>query len=156
MKPGWFYFFIGVNVGVNESKLLTLFLLIKSSYSFNIYIYIYINSYIWLTISYHFILLWLNPFDLRVDRKGLWLGPSCVIVPGLLVRRGCLKRFLALAISTTRWGSLTMALTGKFVYMAHHFILLWLNPFELRVDMERWWLEHSFVIVAGLLVRRGY
>ena len=35
------------------------------------------------------------------------------------------------------WGSLTMALTGKFVYMAHHFILLWLNPFDLRVDRER-------------------
>ena len=35
--------------------------------------------------------------------------------------------------------------------MAHHFILLRLNPFDLRVDKEGWWFEHSCVIVAGLL-----
>ena len=52
------------------------------------------------------------------------------------------------------WGSLNMTSTGKFVYMAHHFILLQLNPFGLRVDREGWWFEHS-VIVAGLLVSRG-
>ena len=33
-------------------------------------------------------------------------------------------------------GSLTMAFTGKFVYMAHHFISLRLNPFDLRIDRE--------------------
>ena len=33
--------------------------------------------------------------------------------------------------------------TGKFVYMAHHFILPRLNPFGLRVDREGWWFEHS-------------
>ena len=38
-----------------------------------------------------------------------------------------------------RWGSLTMSHTGKSVYMAHHFILLQLNP----VDWEGWWFEHS-------------
>ena len=27
-------------------------------------------------------------------------------------------------------------INGKFVYMAHRFILLWLNPFDLRVDRE--------------------
>ena len=36
-----------------------------------------------------------------------------------------------------------MAFTGKFVYMAHHFILLRLNPFGLIVDREGWWIEHS-------------
>ena len=41
------------------------------------------------------------------------------------------------------WGSLTMASTGKFVYVAHHFILQWRNPFGLRVDREGWWFEHS-------------
>ena len=51
--------------------------------------------------------------------------------------------------------SLTVAFTGIFVYMAHHFILLWLNPFDLRVDREEWWFEHSRVILAGLLVSRG-
>ena len=33
--------------------------------------------------------------------------------------------------------------TGKFVYMAHHFILLRLNPFGLRVNGEGWWFEPS-------------
>ena len=32
----------------------------------------------------------------------------------------------------------TMTFTGTFVYMVHHFILLQLNPFELRVDREGW------------------
>ena len=42
------------------------------------------------------------------------------------------------------WGSrLTMAFTGKFVYMAHYFIVLRLNPFVLRVDRKGWWFEHS-------------
>ena len=27
--------------------------------------------------------------------------------------------------------------------LAHHFILLRLNPFDLRVDREGWWFEHS-------------
>ena len=36
-----------------------------------------------------------------------------------------------------------MAFTGKFVYMAHHFIMLRLNPFGLTVDREGWWFEHS-------------
>ena len=40
------------------------------------------------------------------------------------------------------WGSLNMTSTGKFVYMAHHFILLQLYAFGLRVDRERWWCEH--------------
>ena len=40
-------------------------------------------------------------------------------------------------------GSPTMTSTGKFVYMAHHFILLRNNPFGLRVEGEGWWFEHS-------------
>ena len=30
-----------------------------------------------------------------------------------------------------------------YIDMSHHFILLRLNPFDLRVDSEGWWLEHS-------------
>ena len=41
------------------------------------------------------------------------------------------------------WGSLTIAFTSKFVYMAQHFNLLQLNPFDLRADREGWWFEHS-------------
>ena len=46
------------------------------------------------------------------------------------------------------WGNLTMTSTGKFVFMAHHFILLRVNPFGLRVDSEGWWFEQSNIIVA--------
>ena len=35
-----------------------------------------------------------------------------------------------------------MISVGKFVYMAHHFDLLRLNPFGLRFDVEGWWFEH--------------
>ena len=31
----------------------------------------------------------------------------------------------------------------NFVYMAHHFILLQLNLFGLRVDRKEWWFDHS-------------
>ena len=41
------------------------------------------------------------------------------------------------------WGCLTMTSTVKFVFMAHQFILLLLNPFNLKVDSEGWWFEHS-------------
>ena len=48
-----------------------------------------------------------------------------------------------------------MAFTGTFIYMAHHLILLRLNPFDLRVDRDGWWFEQFSVIVAGLLVSKG-
>ena len=49
---------------------------------------------------------------------------------------------------------MTVEFTGKFVYMAHHFMFLRHNPFDLRVDRDGWWFEHSCVIVAGLVVSR--
>ena len=57
------------------------------------------------------------------------VGAKNVSWPWLSPLRGC--------------GSLTMAFTGKFVYMAHHFILLQLNPFDIRFEREGWWTEHS-------------
>ena len=50
---------------------------------------------------------------------------------------------------------LTMEFTVKLVCMAHHFILLRLNPFDPCADREGWWFECSCVIAAGLLVSRG-
>ena len=41
------------------------------------------------------------------------------------------------------WGSVTIVFTGKFVYMAHHFTLVRLNPLPLSVDEEGRWFEHS-------------
>ena len=47
-----------------------------------------------------------------------------------------------------------MAFTGKFVYMAHHFILLRLNPFGLRVDREGRWFGHSMSCSYGLQLKK--
>ena len=91
--------------------------------------------------AHHFILLRLNPFG--VDMEGL---------------RVCLSAEGAKDVSRPwhrGWGSLTLAFTGKFIYMAHHFILLRLNSFGLGVDRERWWFQRSCVIVAGWLVSTG-
>ena len=38
---------------------------------------------------------------------------------------------------------LTMTFTGKFVCIAHHFILPRLNCFDRSVDREGWLFEHS-------------
>ena len=92
--------------------------------------------------GHHFILLRFNPFDLRVDREGWWFS---TLAPQLRV---CLSSEGAINVSwrslspLAEWGSHTIALTVKFVYiyiyiyMAHHFILLRFNPFDLRVDRE--------------------
>ena len=53
------------------------------------------------------------------------------------------------------WCSLIMEFTRKFVYMAHHFILLRLNPFGLRVDREGWWLEDSVSYLQVFLSVKG-
>ena len=51
------------------------------------------------------------------------------------------------------WGNLTMAFAGKFLYIDHHFVLLWPNPFDLRIDRDGG--LNSRIIVVGLLVSRG-
>ena len=42
-----------------------------------------------------------------------------------------------------------MIFVGKFVYLHHHFILLQLNPFDLRVDQEGWFFSPVCVIFMG-------
>ena len=93
--------------------------------------------------AHRFMLLWLNPFGLRVEKEGCWFEHSMskmlifwsaesaknVSWPWLFPFRG--------------WGSLTVVSIGKFVYMGHRFVLLRLNPFGLSVDSEGWWFEHS-------------
>ena len=109
-----------------------------------------VNLYIWLTISscYGSLTLGLIGRDggLSTLMSKLWVclsgeGAKNASWPWLSPFRG--------------WGSLTIAFTGKFVYMSHHFILLRLNLFNLRVDREGWWFDHSCVMVAGFLVSRG-
>ena len=93
-----------------------------------IYIYIYIYPY--------YILFILYPFDLRVDKEGWWFENSGSWLRVCLSEEGD-KNVSWHWLSPLRgWDSLSMAFTGKFVYMAHHFILLRLNPFDLRVDRE--------------------
>ena len=99
---------------------------------YNIYIYISIYIYIYI---YVYIYIYIDMVCLTA------VGANNVSWPWVSLLQGC--------------GGLTMALTGKFVYMAHHFILAQLNLFDLVVHMEGWWLDHSCVIVAGLSVSRG-
>ena len=93
--------------------------------------------------AHHFILLWLNPFGLRVDNEGLWLEHEMLSLRVGWSREGA-KNVSWFRLSSIRgWGSLTMTSTGKLVCMAHQFILLLLNPIGLRVDSERCWFVHS-------------
>ena len=48
-----------------------------------------------------------------------------------------------------------MAFTGKFVLTGNHLILLRLNPFELSVDREGWYFEHSMSSWQVLLSAEG-
>ena len=94
-------------------------------------------------LAQHFILLRLSPFGLRVDRKGWWFEPSMSLFRVSLLAEGDENVSWHWVSPLQGWVSLTMASTGKFVYMAHHFTLLRLNPFGLRVDREGWWSGHS-------------
>ena len=48
-----------------------------------------------------------------------------------------------------------MALNGKLVYMAYHFILLRLNLFELLVDRDGWEFEKSVSYLQVSLSAEG-
>ena len=48
-----------------------------------------------------------------------------------------------------------MTSAGKFVYIAHHFILLRISPFGFRVDREGWWFEHSLSWLRVCLSAEG-
>ena len=98
-----------------------------------------VNLYIWLAISSCYssmaLAIWLIGRDGGLNTLcHSWVclsaeGANNVFLPWLSLLLGL--------------GSLTMASTGKFVYMAYHFILLWFNLFGLMDDRERWWFEHS-------------
>ena len=48
-----------------------------------------------------------------------------------------------------------MVFTGKFVYIAHHFILLWLNPVDFRFDRVGRSFEHTVLKLRGFLSKEG-
>ena len=63
-----------------------------------------------------------------------------VIVEGFFCQQKALKTSPSLLQGQ---GSLTLAFTATFVYIAHHFILLRLNPFGVRLDRVEWYFERS-------------
>ena len=93
--------------------------------------------------AHHFIMLRLSLFGLRVDREGWWFEHTVSwLRVGLSAE--CAENVSWPWLSPLRgWGTLTMTFTGKFVYMAHHFIMLRLILFGLRVHREGWWFQHS-------------
>ena len=96
-----------------------------------------------LCMVHHFIFLRLSLSGLRLDSDGWWLEHSMSELRVYLSAEGA-KNVSWHWLSPLRgWGSLTVTPTDIFIYMAHHFILLRLNPFGLRVDREGWWFEHS-------------
>ena len=64
------------------------------------------------------------------------------IVDGFFLISGCQKRFLSWLSLLGGWGILTMTFTCVFIYIAYHFILIQLNPFRLKADLEECWFEH--------------
>ena len=67
--------------------------------------------------SHHFILLLLNPFDLRVDRKGWRFEHSVSYLRGFLSAE-CAKNVSCPSLLPLRgWGSLTIEFTGEFAYI---------------------------------------
>ena len=87
--------------------------------------------------------LQLNPFNLRADREDGGLSTLCHSCGFFLSAEGA-KNVSWLWLSLLQgWGSFTMAFTGESVYIAHHFILLRLNPFDLRADRKGSWFEDS-------------
>ena len=117
-------------VGLNPLRP-TCYSYFKESFGCEYHIYI-TGTFVYM--AHHSILLRLNPFDLRVDREGWWVYLSA---------EGAKNFSWSWQSLLWGWGSLTMTFTGKFVYMAHHFVLLRLSPFDLRDDREGWWFEHS-------------
>ena len=68
-----------------------------------------------------------------VDKEGWWFEHSLSQLQVCLSAEGAKNVFWPWLSPLRGWGSLTMTLAGKFVYMAHHFILLRLNPLGLCI-----------------------
>ena len=106
-------------------------------------------------VAHRFIFLWLNPFDITVDRKGLWFEHS------MSYSRVWLSAESAKIVSWSwlspfrGWSILTMAFTGKIVYVAHHLIFLQFHSFDLTADREGWLFKHSISQLQVLLSAEG-
>ena len=80
--------------------------------------------------AHHFILLWLNPLDLRVDREGWWFEHSMSYLRVCLSAEGAKNVSWPWLSPLRGWGSLTMAFTGKFYIYG--------TPFHLAMAQSLW------------------
>ena len=105
--------------------------------------------------THHFILLRLNPFGDGVDKDSYWFEHSMAqLQVGFSAERA--KSVSWFWLSRLRgWRSLIITSTGKFLYMAHDFILLRLNPIGVRFLSEGWWFEHSMSNLQVCLSAEG-
>ena len=67
--------------------------------------------------AHHFILLRLNPFDLNVDREGMWFEHSVSELRVCLSTEGAKNVSWSWLSLLRGWCSLTMEFTGRFVYI---------------------------------------
>ena len=103
----------------------------------------------------HFILLRLNPFGLSVDSEGWWFEHSMSQLRVCFSEEGARNVSWPWLSPLRGWRSLIITSTGKFLYMAHYFILLRLNPFGVRFVSEGWWFEHSMSYLRICLSLEG-
>ena len=80
------------------------------------------------------IMLGLSPFGATFNWEGWWFQYFMSWLRVWLSEEGAKNVPWPWLSLLWGWGGLTMTVTGKFVYMAHHFILLRLNLFCLKVD----------------------
>ena len=98
-----------------------------------------------LYIAHHFIFVPQNAFGLGVNREWWWFEHPV----------SCLRVWLSAEASENvswptlsplrGWGNFIMAFTGKFVYVAHHLILLRFIPFGIGVARSGWYVEYSLL-----------
>ena len=105
--------------------------------------------------AYHFMLLRLNPFGFRVDRKRWWFEHSMSWSRVCLSGEGA-KNVCCPWLSLLQWlGSLSMTFTGTSVDMTRYFILRRLNLLGLRVDREGWWFKDCLLWLWVFLSAEG-
>ena len=96
--------------------------------------------------AHHFILLRFNPFDLSLGFIGRDGGLSTLCHSCRFpCQQRVLKTFPGPGYLHSKDGVFRICHLLANLYMADHFILLRLNPFDLslRVDRKGWWFEHS-------------
>ena len=108
-----------------------------------------------LYIAHHFILVPHNAFGLGVNREWWWFEHS-VSWLRIWLSAEASENVSWFTLSPLRgWGNFIMAFTGKFVYVAHHLILLRFIPFGIGVARSGWYVEYSLLWLRVWLLTGG-